>query len=131
METDLLDFSWYYKNPIDFEYKQWILFAYLKKVDDAFYNKIFSPWLLHTEKLTEDMRLSLQYLEGFKKGLVKKSIFFSFEGISLVESNPISNKEIEVVEEVVRFSIPLLVQRIDLGRKLHSQYPTILYDTEL
>lgn len=131
METNLLDLSWYYKNPIDFEYKQWILFAYLKKVDEAFYNKIFSPWLLHTEKLTEDMRLSLQYLEGFKKGLVKKSIFFSFEGISLVESNPISNKEIEVVEEVVRFSIPLLDQRIDLGRKLHSQYPTILYDTEL
>lgn len=131
METNLLDLSWYYKNPIDFEYKQWILFAYLKKVDDAFYNKIFSPWLLHTEKLTEDMRLSLQYLEGFKKGLVKKSILFSFEGISLVENNPISNKEIEVVEEVVRFSIPLLDQRIDLGRKLHSQYPTILYDTEL
>ena len=131
METNLLDLSWYYKNPIDFEYKQWILFAYLKKVDEAFYNKIFSPWLLHTEKLTEDMRLSLQYLEGFKKGLVKKSILFSFEGISLVESNPISNKEIEVVEEVVRFSIPLLDQRIDLGRKLHSQYPTILYDTEL
>ena len=131
METNLLDLSWYYKNPIDFEYKQWILFAYLKKVDDAFYNKIFSPWLLHTEKLTEDMRVSLQYLEGFKKGLVKKSILFSFEGISLIENNPVSSKEIEVVEEVVRFSIPLLDQRIDLGRKLHSQYPTILYDTEL
>jgi hypothetical protein len=131
METNLLDLSWYYKNPIDFEYKQWILFAYLKKVDDAFYSKIFSPWLLHTEKLSEDMKISLQYLEGFKNGLVKKSILFSFEGISIVENKPVSNKEIEIVEEVVKFSIPLLDQRIDLGRKLHSQYPTILYDTEI
>jgi hypothetical protein len=131
METNLLDLSWYYKNPIDFEYKQWILFAYLKKVDDAFYSKIFSPWLLHTEKLSEDMKLSLQYLEGFKNGLIKKSILFSFEGICIVENKPVSNKEIEIVEEIVKFSIPLLDQRIDLGRKLHSQYPTILYDTEL
>jgi hypothetical protein len=131
METNLLDLSWYYKNPIDFEYKQWILFAYLKKVDDAFYSKIFSPWLLHTEKLSEDMKISLQYLEGFKNGLVKKSILFSFEGISIAENKPVSNKEIEIVEEIVKFSIPLLDQRIDLGRKLHSQYPTILYDTEL
>jgi hypothetical protein len=77
------------------------------------------------------MKLSLQYLEGFKNGLVKKSILFSFEGISVVENKPVSNKEIEIVEEIVKFSIPLLDQRVDLGRKLHSQYPTILYDTEL
>jgi hypothetical protein len=72
-----------------------------------------------------------RYLEGFKNGLVKKSILFSFEGISTVENKPVSNKEIEIVEEIVKFSIPFLDQRIDLGRKLHSQYPTILYDTEL
>ena len=77
------------------------------------------------------MKISLQYLESFKKGITKKSILFSFEGISVVENKPISNKEIDIVEEVVRFSIPLLDQRIELGRKLHSQYPTILYDKEL
>jgi hypothetical protein len=131
MENNLLDLSWYYKNPIDFEYKQWILFAYLKRVDDSFYNKIFSPWLLHTEKLSNDMKISLMYLENFKKGMIKKSILFSFEGISSVENKPVTNKEIEIVEEIVKFSLPLLDQRIDLGRKLHSKYPTILYDTEL
>jgi hypothetical protein len=131
METNLLDHSWYYKAPIDFEYKQWILFAYLQKLDEAFYSRIFSPWLLHTEKLSDDMKISLQYLESFKKGITKKSILFSFEGISVVENKPISNKEIDIVEEIVRFSIPLLDQRIELGRKLHSQYPTILYDKEL
>jgi len=131
MGINLLEHSWYYKDPIDFEYKQWILFAYLQKVDEAFYSRIFSPWLLHTEKLTDDMKVSLQYLESFKKGITKKSILFSFEGISIVENKPISNKEIDTVEEVVRFAIPLLDKRKDLGRKLHAQYPTILYDKEL
>lgn len=127
----LLDHSWYYKHPIDFEHKQWTLFAYLQKVDEAFYSRIFSPWLLHTEKLCEDMKISLQYLESFKKGITKKSVLFSFEGIQLVEQKPVTNKEVDIVEEIVKFSIPLLDQRISLGRKLHSQYPTILYDKEL
>jgi hypothetical protein len=127
----LLDHSWYYKHPIDFEHKQWTLFAYLQKVDEAFYSRIFSPWLLHTEKLCEDMKISLQYLESFKKGITKKSVLFSFEGIQLVEQKPVTNKEVDIVEEIVKFSIPLLDQRVSLGRKLHSQYPTILYDKEL
>lgn len=124
---DLLDNAWYYKEPIDFEHKQWVLFAYLKKVDDAFYSRIFSPWLLHTEKLTDDMKISLEYLESFERGITKKSILFSFEGISMVDNKP-STKEINTVKEIVLFSIPLLEQRVSLGRKLHSQYPTILYD---
>jgi hypothetical protein len=130
MENDLLEHSWYYKNPIDFEHKQWTLFSYLKKVDEAFYSKIFSPWLLHTESLSDDMRMSLQYLEGFKKGIIKKSILFSFEGIKVLENN-IKDKQIETVEEIVRFSIPLLDQRIQLGKELHKKYPTILYGKEL
>jgi len=127
----LLDHSWYYRHPIDFEHKQWTLFAYLQKVDEAFYSRIFSPWLLHTEKLCEDMKISLQYLQSFKQGITKKSVLFSFEGIQLVEQKPVTNKEVDIVEEIVKFSIPLLDQRVSLGRKLHSQYPTILYDKEL
>lgn len=127
---DLLDSGWYYKEPRDFEHKQWVLFAYLQKVDEAFYSRIFSPWLLHTEKITDDMKISLGHLESFKKGITKKSILFSVEGISLIENKPMT-KEIGIVQEIVEFSIPLLEQRINLGRKLHSQYPTILYDEKL
>lgn len=130
MDSKLLDFSWYYNPPIDFEHKQWVLFAYLKNVDTAFYDRNFSPWLLHTEKLCDDMRISLEYLHSFQKGITKKSLLFSMEGIKMIEIKP-NLKEIDIVEEIVNFSIPLLEQRIDLGRKLHKQYPTILYDTEL
>ncbi len=131
MGNVLLKHAWYYDPPIDFEHKQWILFAYLQKVDEAFYSRIFSPWLLHTEKITDDMKISLNYLESFKRGITKKSILFSFEGISMIEEKPKTIKEIDIIQEIVEFSIPLLEQRIDLGRKLHSKYPTILYDNDL
>jgi hypothetical protein len=130
MESKLLQYSWYYQSPIDFEHKQWILFSYLKKVDEAFYNKNFSPWLLHTEKIVDDMRVSLEYIESFRKKITKKSIFFSIEGLSLIENKP-SEKETETVEEILKFSIPLLDQRVELGRKLFLKYPTILHDKEL
>ena len=130
MESQLLKYSWYYEIPIDFEHKQWILFSYLKKVDDAFYNKVFSPWLLHTEKIAEDMKTSLDYIDSFKKKITKKSLLITMEGISWQTQKP-SDKEIEVVEEILNFSIPLLEQRIDFGRKLFKKYPSILHDKEL
>ena len=77
------------------------------------------------------MRISLEYLVSFQKGITKKSILFSIEGISLIDIKPKTNKELDIVVEIVRFSIPLLEQRIELGKKLHTQYPTILYDREL
>lgn len=130
MESKLIQHSWYYQNPIDFEHKQWILFAYLKNVDDAFYNRVFSPWLLHTEKIVDDMRISLEYLQSFKKKITKRSLFISMEGLSWIDSKP-NEKDTEVIEEILKFSIPLLDQRIDLGRKLFTKYPTILHDKEL
>jgi len=126
----LIQHSWYYENPIDFEHKQWVLFAYLKNVDEAFYNRIFSPWLLHTEKIVDDMRISLDYIESFKRKITKKSVLFSMEGLAWIEQKP-KEIETEVIEEILKFSIPLLEQRIDLGRKLFSKYPTILHDKEL
>lgn len=130
MELKLIQHSWYYQSPIDFEHKQWILLAYLKSVDNAFCNRIFSPWLLHTEKIVEDMRISLEYLQRFKKQTAKRSLFISMEGLSWMDNKP-NEKDIEIIEEILKFSIPLLDQRIDIGRKLFAKYPTILHDKEL
>ena len=130
MESQLLKYSWYYESPIDFEHKQWVLFAYLKKVDEAFYSKIFSPWLLHTEKISDDMKMSLGYIESFRNKITKKSLFITMEGLSWRTEKP-AETETEIVEEILKFSIPLLDQRIDFGRKLFKKYPTILHDKEL
>lgn len=122
MQLKIIEHSWYYQNPIDFEHKQLILFAYLKNVDDSFYNRIFSPWLLHTEKILDDMRVSLDYIQSFRKQSTKKSLFISMEGLSWMDNKP-NEKDIEIIEEILKFSIPLLEKRVDIGREFLSKYP--------
>lgn len=119
----LLSFDWYYSEPYDFEHKQWILFDYLKKIDDAFCVKKFSPYLLHTEGLTDNMRMTLEYIRSFEKGITKQSLLFSTEGIYLVKQPPKRPDDFVVIIDVMEFSIPLLQQRIDLGNKLIKRFP--------
>lgn len=124
---DLLEVDWYFQPPIDFEHKQYLLFAYLQKCDNAFYERIFSPYLLHTEKIVNEMQFTLQNIKNFERGVAKKSLFFSLEGLYIREEGIPKLEEIGVVEEVIEFSLPLLSQRIDLGSKLSKKYPKILY----
>jgi hypothetical protein len=122
----LLENDWFYQAPIDFEHKQYKFFAYLKEVDEAFYGKIFSPYLLHTEKLVEEMKTSYCYIDSFQKSLIKKSIFWSVEGLYIRKEAP-TMKELETVVEILEFCIPLAENRVDLGRKLHKKFPGILF----
>ena len=124
---DLLEIDWYYESPIDFEHKQYKLFGYLKKCDSAFYERIYSAYLLHTEKLITEMEFTLRNIKNFESGMVKKSIFFSNEGIYLREEKIPKIEEIETVGEIIEFSLPLLIQRVDLGNKLFKKFPGILY----
>jgi hypothetical protein len=124
---DLLEVDWYFQSPIDFEHKQYKLFSYLQKCDSAFYERIFSPYLLHTEKIVAEMESTLQNIKNFEKGVTKKSLFFSLEGVYIKEEGIPKMEEIQIVEEVIEFSLPLLFQRIELGSKLFKKYPRILY----
>ena len=128
---ELLDFGWYYQTPFDVEHKQWTLFAYLKKVDDAFCNKIFSPYLLHTEALADDMAVSLDYIHSFEKGITKKGLLFQMEGLHKVEHPPQRSEDFSIIVEVLQFSIPLLQQRVDLGNTLVRKYPNVILHSRL
>lgn len=127
----LLDFGWYYKAPYDFEHKQWTLFAYLKKVDDAFCNKVFSPYLLHTEKLAEDMSVSLDFIQSFEKGITKRGLLFQMEGLYKVDTPPDRPEDFSTIIEVIEFSIPLMNQRVELGNKLIKKFPNIVLHSRL
>ena len=40
---NLIPIDWYTLPPIDFEHKQYVLYAYLQEVDNTFINKKVSP----------------------------------------------------------------------------------------
>ena len=124
---ELLEIDWYFQSPIDFEHKQYKLFSYLQKCDASFYEKIFSPYLLHTEKLVSEMEVTFQNIKNFERSVTKKSIFMSLEGLYIHDKGVPKIEDIQTVEEIIEFSLPLLYQRVELGNKLSKRYPNILY----
>tara|TARA_B100001093_G_scaffold191886_1_gene184374 strand:- start:4119 stop:4499 length:381 start_codon:yes stop_codon:yes gene_type:complete len=125
---ELLSLTWWIESPIDYEYKQYVLLDYLQKIERHFYNKDFSPYLLHTEKLYEEMDISLQFLETFEESITITKLKIKNEAIMGLEKNkPISFKELEEVKDILKFSIPKIKEKLQLGKELWKNTPTILW----
>ena len=120
----ILPLNWYYDQPIDFEYKEYIFYAYMKIVDESFLEqKKLSPHLLHLESMINDMEKFYNGVVGFKKNIEKnKYTFFENEPIVGIE-----DENLEVIFDIVDFSLPHISTRIKTGNKILKKYKQILY----
>lgn len=124
---ELLKLTWWMEDPIDYEYKQYILLDYLQKIERHFYNRDFSPYLLHTEKLYEEMAISLEYIETFEKSITRSELAFNKSGLGWVEKKPPSIDEVEEMKSILRFSVKKLKEKVQIGKELWKESPTILW----
>lgn len=121
----MLSITFYIDPPFDFEYKNYLLLHYLSEMDESYANLKLSPYLLHTEKLVDELIGFNSTLIGFKSSLKKDIIGFKWNSIIYSETEII--KEVEDINELVEYSVPLLDSRIKLGYKLFKKYPQLLY----
>lgn len=119
----LLSLTWYMESPIDFEHKEYLLYAYLQKVDNEFYNKNLSPHLLHLERLTDELISFDSSFEIIRKKFDKNRFVF-FENVKLQGENDVFLLEIK---DIVEFSLIQLKPRIDLGYKILKKKSQILF----
>ena len=119
----LLPITWFIETPVDFEHKQYLLFAYLQKVELSFLEKKLSPHLLHLEKLSDELVGFNSCFEVMKKSF-DKNRFIYFENHKLEGEN--ENIILEV-KEIVNFSIPQIEPRIKMGYKILEKNKQILY----
>lgn len=124
---ELLSLTWWMDSPIDYEYKQYILLDYLQKIERHFYNKDFSPYLLHTEKLYEEMDISQQFIEAFEESITLTHVSMKNNLLGWEKTKPISIKELDEMKKILDFSVPLLKEKVNLGKKLWKDTPTILW----
>lgn len=121
--NELLSLTWFIESPIDFEHKQYLLFAYLQKVESNFLLKKLSPHLLHLEKLTDELLGFESSFELIRKDFDKNRYIY-FDNHKLEGEN---NEIILEVREIVNFSLPQIEPRIKMGYKILEKNKQILY----
>lgn len=119
-----LPLTWYMESPIDFEHKQYVLLAYLQKVDTLFLLKNLSPHLLHMEKMINELKNYEISYEKMRDDFNKNRYIYFNDNPKLVGEN---NELIIEIEEIVKFSIPQVKTRIDFGYKIFEKNKQILY----
>ncbi len=123
----LLRFDWWMEPPIDFEHKKWLLLEYLQKQDNDFYNQIFSPWLLHSEKLVNSMILSYESIIYSQDKLTKKELSMENRNLFWKLYTPELPEYMNTYMEILKYSIPLIQDKISFGRKLWDDNPSPLW----
>jgi hypothetical protein len=124
MENIILSTHWYIEPPIDFEHKQYVLYAYLQKVDRSFMDKKLSPYFLNLNKILSELNnFKLSHHEMLK--LFEKEKYHYFDDNSKIKGY--DNELIYEVIEIVDFSIPQIVSRIEYGKIILNKNRQILY----
>jgi hypothetical protein len=121
--NELLSLTWFIESPIDFEHKQYLLFAYLQRVESNFLLKKLSPHLLHLEKLSDELLGFESSFELIRKDFDKNRYIY-FDNHKLEGEN---NEIILEVREIVNFSLPQIEPRIKMGYKILEKNKQILY----
>lgn len=119
----LIPVNWYSLSPIDFEHKQYVLFAYLQEVDKTYLNKIVSPHLLHLEKLEEEL-VSFNCLYKDTEAILNKQKYLYFKDIHRIGER---NELVQEIKDIVDFSIPQIKSRIQVGYKIAAKYKQVIY----
>lgn len=122
--SNQLSLTWYIESPIDFEHKQYVLLDYLQKVDNSFLLKNLSPHLLHMEKMVNELKKYEESYLKIKNSFDKNRYIYFNDNSKLTGENDTLIKEIK---EIVDFSIPQVITRINFGYKVLEKSVQILY----
>lgn len=120
---ELLNLTWYYEHPFDYELKQYVLLSYLRNVEDSFLQKMLSPHLLHLEKLNKELsNFKHNYKHLIDKLEMKKYNYFKSEPVCGLQESTILE-----INNIVEFSIPQISSKIDMGYKIYKNNIQLLY----
>lgn len=123
----LLNLDWWVESPIDFEYKKWIFLAYLRDQDNSFYDRKFNPYLMHSQRMVDDMKESQSIILNAKDLLTKEELVIKNNRIFWERKNPQTLKEMDVFLDILFYSIPLLENKLDFGWQMWKDNPTLLW----
>ena len=120
----LIDLDWYSRPPIDFEHKQYLLYAYMQLVDKSYLTRNVSPHLLHLERIRGEMDYFISKWIIMQK-VFDKNRYAYFDNPKLEGED---NIEMNQIVEIVDYASPIINAKIRQGYLLFEKYPRqILY----
>ena len=114
--------NWLTEGLIDFEYKQYLLLAFLKYTKAKFDQEELYPAL--GELMTHHQSLvNFQYQKTSSEHQLRKGLTsIDFKKMKLMYGDVDSKSdEIQQIEKIVQFSIPKIEQQIETGKQLYDQ----------
>lgn len=116
MET--LAKNWLTEGLIDFEYKKYILLAYLKKVHDKFSSTQlypeFSELIEHFRNLKEIKESENKLNDSFKKPLDS----IDTQNLKLNYKSPEEEEWFQEIKQIIEFSMPLMAKEVMQGKTI-------------
>ncbi len=114
---DKLDKDWLTKDNTDFEYKKYILLAYLQSVTTHFNKKEIYPFL---GDVIEHFRSLKDLLENKNRLTPKELRAIDFEKLELIYT-PIEDNVFEHLEQLITFALEEFKKIIIVGRKIYDE----------
>lgn len=128
--------NWITEGLIDVEYKQYLLLAYLRDIHEVFEHKILYPPfadLIEQHRYLKKIKENLNKIKESEKDLIgidwanMKLIY----GRTEKHSNVNSPTEMEIIEEIIDFSLPQIEKEIQHGKNIfedieaHLKYASV------
>jgi len=116
---DTLKHDWLTEGLIDYEYKKYILLAYLKDVKQRFNQAELYPFMsdlvFHYRNLIKVRESKKMMYENFPQSLSKAD----FDKLQLTYEKMINDDEVmEQIEEILSFAVPKMKETLEEGKEL-------------
>ena len=73
------------------------------------------------------MALSLELIDNFEELITDDVVVFTQNGVKIEKSEIPTIKELDEMKNILKFSVPLLKQKVEIGKELWKQTPSILW----
>lgn len=120
MET--LNQNWLTEGLVDFEYKKYLLLAYLQEVGKKFDEKKLYPKLSELVEHYQNIRLLREQKLSVAQGFPKEISRLDFEKFKIEYKEGFDDSDlIKEIDSVVEFALPEIENRLGLGKELYEE----------
>ncbi|AWW31773.1 hypothetical protein DN752_17470 [Echinicola strongylocentroti] len=113
--------NWIAEGWIDFEYKKYLLLAYLEEVERHFGEVKLYPPLADLIKHYKRLKELEQHKDGLRDSFPKRVVGIDYKNIRLHKENVADEGEImQALDEIIAFSIPTFRSKIDQGKSIYD-----------